>query len=212
LPSTIVAVIVVVMRRKDGHCGRGTQRRRIAALRRHARQLSGGTMKHSESRELSADNREQFWQHVVDFETAPSTTDFERLIEAGVDLPEPDGVKDDQLHDTLWNVITALADLRVFLDHTDHLSDRELYTSLWEDLLREEIPLLPDDNTGNWHVSVLGGWSEADTRLFLKYYADERWRKDWAKEFPELEIPPHEDPPYDRDRHLPTPYGNPPLH
>lgn len=208
----MVAVIVVVMRRKDSHSGRGNQRHRIAALKRRARQLAGGTMKHSESRQLSGDVREQFWQHVVDFEAAPVTTDFERLVEVGVDLPEPDGVKDDQLHGTLWNVITALADLRVFLDHTDHLSDRELYTSLWDDLLREEIPLLPDDNTGNWHVSVLGGWSEEDTRLFLKYYADETWRQHWRQEFPEFEIPPHQDPPYDRDRLLPAPYSEPPLH
>jgi hypothetical protein len=39
----------------------------------------------------------------------------------------------------------------------------------------------------------------------LRYYADDEVRKDWAKDFPDSELPPHETPPYDRDRLLPRP-------
>jgi hypothetical protein len=39
----------------------------------------------------------------------------------------------------------------------------------------------------------------------LKYYASEKYRAWWREDFPEYEIPAHEDPPYDRDRHLPVP-------
>jgi hypothetical protein len=45
----------------------------------------------------------------------------------------------------------------------------------------------------------------------LKYFADEEWREDWLKQFPDYSMPDAEDPPYDRDRLLPQPtYGPPP--
>ena len=55
------------------------------------------------------------------------------------------------------------------------------------------------------HLDVLGGGSEEDLHLNLKYYADEEERRDWAKDWPEEPMPAHEDLPYDRDRHLPQP-------
>jgi hypothetical protein len=103
----------------------------------------------------------------------------------------------------LWEVLEALARLRVFLSQTDHLSDRELYTHLWADTLREAIPDLPFDEHSAWHIDILGGCSEEDIDLHMKYYADESDRRDWLKQFPDYEMPAHEDPPYDRDRHLP---------
>lgn len=48
--------------------------------------------------------------------------------------------------------------------------------------------------------------SEEDTTIYLRYYADEPWRQSWHQEWPNFPIPEHEDPPYDRDRHLPDPH------
>jgi hypothetical protein len=48
------------------------------------------------------------------------------------------------------------------------LSDRDLYTHLWHQTLREEVPdVEPDESL--CHVDILGGWSEEDTKLFFRY-------------------------------------------
>ncbi len=192
--------------------GRDDQEDRIDELRKRAEQASAGKMMTWESDALLPEEREQFWRRVVEYETAPSTTHLQQLAEAGLELPEPDALDDEKLSSTLWEVIGALARLRVFIDQTDHLSNRELYTLLWRDVLRDDIPVLPDDPGSAWHVNLLAGASDADTALYLKYYADDEWRQHWLAMFPDYTMPAHEDPPYDRDRHLPKAYEEPPSH
>jgi hypothetical protein len=93
---------------------------------------------------------------------------------------------------------------RLFLESTDHLADRALYSWLWHDALREELMGfgLP---FGNCHLDVLGGGSEEDIILRMRYYADEKERADFAAEFPDFPMPARERAPFDRDRHLPKP-------
>jgi hypothetical protein len=88
----------------------------------------------------------------------------------------------------------------VFLEQTDHLSDRELYTRLFRELPPEEMPALDADQSSAWHVDVLG---YATPELYLKYYADDAARESWRIYFPDDPIPAREDPPYDRDSQLP---------
>jgi hypothetical protein len=175
----------------------------INELKEEANELTGGEMVAWESPDCPAGIGEQFWERVVAWEKAPRTSHFEQLTRAGLELPLPDELDDDQLTAKLWELIHALAGRRAFLSNTNHLSDRELYNHLLEETLHEAIPDLPFDENGAWHIDILGGCSEEDLYLNLKYYADEEWRAQWAKDFPQDEIPPHEDPPYDRDRHLP---------
>jgi hypothetical protein len=40
-------------------------------------------------------------------------------------------------------------------------------------------------------------------KIIMRYYADEDFRQSWAEDFPEFEMPPHEEPPYNRDKQLP---------
>ena len=112
---------------------------------------------------------------------------------------------DEQLTSKLWQLISALARMRIFIQETNHLSDRALYSLLWRDVLREENPILPDDPGAAWHIDLLGSGSEADTDLYLKYYADDDWRRQWLADFHDYDMPAHENPPYDRDRRLPRP-------
>lgn len=147
----------------------------------------------------------QFWGSVVAYETAPWTTHFQDLEDNGVGLPPPQELDDRALTDKLWEVVNQLARMRVFLSQTNHLSDRELYTELWREVLREETKQLPLDEFSAWHLDLVSSGSEEDTYLYLKYYSDEDERRRWRVDFPDDEMPDHEDPPYDRDRYLPRP-------
>jgi hypothetical protein len=157
-----------------------------------------------------AEMEEAFWKHVVDYEEAPWTTHFQQLENAGVSLPPPDSLNDEELTAKLWDIIQKLALLHVFIEQTDHLSDRELYTHLWSDALREETKAMPLVAGSAYHIQLLSSGSEDDNQLYLKYYADDDWRRQWHEEWPDDPIPAHVDPPYDRDRLLPKPdYGQP---
>jgi hypothetical protein len=138
------------------------------------------------------------------FEEGASTTDFQRLLDAGLVLPEPASLSDAELSEKLWEVIGALAALGVFLKSTDHLDDRQLYSVLWGNVLRAEIDDLQRDQS-IWEVDLVCGGGERATHMYLKHYADEKERQEWAAEFPDDPIPAHEDPPFDRDRKLPRP-------
>ena len=62
---------------------------------------------------------------------------------------------------------------------------------------------MPNEPSFSSHLDMVGSGSEEDIALYLKYYADEDERQRWAKEWPGDPVPPHEAPPFDRDRHLP---------
>lgn len=179
------------------------QEGRINELKQRAERAAGREMTAWESDTLSGEQREQFWRHVVEYETARSTNHFQQLKEAGLELPEPEAMIDEELTSKLWEVIRALARMRVFISQTNHMSDRELYALLWHVALREQTPMLRDDPGSVWHLDLLASGSETDTYLYLKYYADEDWRQRWLADFPDYDMPAHEDPPCDRDRRLP---------
>jgi hypothetical protein len=184
---------------------RRDQQDRIEQLKQQAGEAAAGEVIAWESNRLTLEAREQFWRRVVEFETAPLTTDFQQLVDAGLELPEPESLDDETLTAKLWNVIDGLARLRVFISETDHLSDRELYTALWRDVLRPETEAISDEYSA-WYVDLLATGSEPDTFLYLKYYADEDFREHWLAEFPDYQLPDHESPPFDRDARLPRPY------
>jgi hypothetical protein len=184
------------------------RRIRIEHLKRRAEELCGGRMESGGPNDCSAETEVAFWKHVVDYEEAPWTTHFHQLERAGVSLPQPDSLNDQELAISLWEVIHKLALLRVFVEMTDHLSDRELYLQLWTDALREETKVLPADSNSACHIQMLSD-GEEDSQIYLKYYADDAARRDWKESFPDDPMPAHEDPPYDRDRLLPKPDYHP---
>ncbi len=181
------------------------QEKRIEKLRAELGEL-GGTF--SESSDMPADLEEEFLKQVLAFETAEPSTVLQWLENAGLEVPPPDQLDDEQLHAKLWEIIKQMASLGAYLHSTNHLSDRELYETLYHDSLREEAILFPE-NPGFVHgIDLVGSGSDEDIFLMMKYYADEETRRHWLQDFPDFQMPPHEDPPFDRDKDLPkSPFG-----
>lgn len=140
-----------------------------------------------------------FWAELHDIRDVEIKTIREWLERDGYMInPRP---SDQDLNLALMKLIDRLADVGVFLRSTDHLSDRELYDFLVHgDLLRAHRALLPDSFVC---CDVIGGGSEEDNEIYLRYYATDDERAGWKRDFPHHELPPHEKPPYDRDRLLP---------
>lgn len=158
-----------------------------------------------ESADCSTEVQEQFQKYVDAFEQAKWSQPLQVLVESGISLPPPDELPDTELNAKLWEVINALALMGSYLEHTDHLSDRELYTLLLDDILLEETVFPSNEMNMVCHIDLIGSGSEEDNNIYLKYYADEDDRSFWIKEFPDEPVPSRERLPFDRDSQLPKP-------
>lgn len=92
-------------------------------------------------------------------------------------LPRPSTLDDDVLEALLCDTIDRLFSVRVVLEMTEHLSDRELYTLIYRDILPacEKKVDLPG-NYLCWRCV-----DESDTDTWLTYYATEAERLQWLE-------------------------------
>ncbi len=181
------------------------QQERISRLKRRLEELSGGEALHYENENAPPEIIEKFLRDVVQYEEEDmGLVPVVKL--PPLEFPSLDDLSDEEVHGLLWQKIRELEKRRIFLEQTDHLSDRQLYEVLCSSEMREctTRAIGPDSAI---HFDILGGYSNRDIELYLKYYADEVERAFWEDDWPEDELPAHEDPPYSRDSLLPTPYG-----
>ncbi len=155
------------------------------------------------------DLKDQFQDYIDAFENAEERPLSAVLPEAGVSLPVVEDLDDSQLNEKLWEIINKLALFGTFLHNTNHLSDRELYAELRNEIFPEPTVLIPEDLSFSQHIDMVGSGSEEHTHLYMKYYADEEYRRQWLEEWPNDRLPEREKPPYDRDRFLPQPEYRP---
>jgi hypothetical protein len=181
------------------------QEQRIAKLREEIRKLGGSAMS---LEDLPADMEEEFLRHVLEYETAEPISLFRMLENGGLELPSPESLSGVDVTTKLTETIERMASLGAYLLHTNHLSDLALYEYLYNDGLREEAVLFPENPGYAYMIDLTGSGSEEDNYVYLKYYADEQQRQQWALDWPDDTMPEHEEPPFDRDKHLPqSPVG-----
>lgn len=181
------------------------QEKRIKHLRKELQEL-GGEVSHES--DLPADMEEEFLKHILAFETAEEMSLMEWLTNSGLEILPPDKLNEAELGEKLWQVIHRMASLGAYLHNTNHLSDRELYSYLFDDGLREPTVLFPENPGFVYGLDVLGSGSDEDMQLYMRFYADDEYRKQWGKDFPDFEMPPREVPSHDRDKDLPkSPLG-----
>ena len=172
------------------------RRRREAAIR----ELHLAGMQHG------GPNDPGYWALVHDLEFAPLTTNLAQLREIGVELPDPLVLDDADMAKTLEAVIRGLAVIDVYLLHTGHLDDRELYTLLRYRILRERVRDVPAGCGSREWIDVAGG---SDRETFLAWYADDEDREE-ARLAGEI-IPDRRPLKSDRDACLPRPRDETPC-
>ena len=182
-----------------------SQEERINKLRAELEKLGGNT---STLESMPADMEEEFLRHVLEYETAEQISLLRLLENSGLEVPPPESLDDDTLKIKLKEIIDRMASVGSYVLHTNHLSDRDLYDYLYHEALREETVLFPENPSYAYMIDLTGSGSEEDNQTYLKYYADEEYRRQWAHDWPNEPMPEHEEPPFDRDRFLPqSPVG-----
>ncbi len=97
--------------------------------------------------------------------------------------------------DELRTLLDHLASLGVVVEFGDHLSDRELYVWIGEQL-NGHMALVHDYIL---HLDVIGSGGDEDNQLYLTYYASDAERARWKTEFPDEELPPRKELQYKRE-------------
>ncbi len=142
---------------------------------------------------MSTSTENEFLASMLEWERAPILP-ISQWFTPELILPLPDTLSDDDLHRQMWNTIHALFDKRIVLDFTDHLTDREMYCMIYRDILpAHEKKIDRASNFLHWDCANAGG----NPDVWLRYYASEGDRQNWAAETDGL-LPPREEPPYRR--------------
>lgn len=143
--------------------------------------------------ELPTPVENEFLASMLAWEKAPILP-IGQWFEPELTLPHPDSIPAAELHERMWDAVHKLYSKQIVLDFTDHLSDRDLYCLIYRDILPSpEKKIDSKSNYLHWDCADVGG----DAEIWLRYYATDEERANWAEEFDE-ELPAAETPPYPR--------------
>jgi hypothetical protein len=144
-------------------------------------------------RRLPTQAENEFLAQMLAWERAP-VLPISQWFDPALVLPAPDKLSDEQLADLLAETIERLYDQRIVLELTEHLTDRQLYTLIYRDILpsNEKKIDLPR-NFLHWHCLD----PDTDEQVWLTYYASDEERDAWAEERGE-KLPPQLPAPHPR--------------
>ncbi|MDR3232812.1 MAG: hypothetical protein LBT46_03965 [Planctomycetaceae bacterium] len=150
---------------------------------------------HFRHRSIRIEN--EFLAGMLDWEMSP-VEPIARWFEPELKTLPPERLTDDNLPAVLEEVVQRLFEKKIILDFTNHLSDRDLYTLIYRDILPlREKNLQHRNGYMHWDCSC------GDDDLWLRYYASDDERNEYVCSTGDV-LPPKEIPPYYRD--MPRPF------
>jgi hypothetical protein len=143
--------------------------------------------------QMSVRRENEFLTSLLAWEKAP-VLPIADWFEPSLQLADHQELNDFELNIELHNVIQRLFEKNIWLIHTAHLSDRQLYCLISRDILpAEEKKILLNGKLLKWQCLDM----QADEESWLRFYATDEERETWAFET-ELRLPPKESVPFQR--------------
>lgn len=167
---------------------------RNAELRTALEPLEDESLTRINVRQMSTPEENEFLNSMLAWECAPILP-IGKWFDPPLEIPDPKLLDDHSLHVLLWDTIHKLFAKRIVLDFTDHLTDRELYTLIYRDILpAPEKKIDSAKHFLHWDCAR----THENPEIWLRHYASPEDRDAWAGETGEA-LPVSEAPPYPRN-------------
>jgi len=176
----------------DSVCAEVGELVRNAELRTELEPYADETLSRNRLVHRSLRHENEYLASMLDWEISPAEP-IARWFVPELAVPSPEQLNDTQLLQALDNVVARLFEKKLILDFADHLSDRELYTLIYRDILP-----LREKNLRHRNGFVHWDCSCGDDEVWLRFYASDDEREQYQECSGEL-LPPKEVPPHYRD-------------
>jgi hypothetical protein len=148
--------------------------------------------------EVTPEQQNALWELVRSNSDEAGASLWEALEERGWLPLDPYEVPDEDLPVALERLILDLSWIQVYVNFTDHLDDRQLYTRLVAVAGSYDHWIYPNDAESAVSVSLLPDDPDEGSQIWLRYYASEEERTRHLRHHPGVSLPPSELPPYPR--------------
>ena len=142
---------------------------------------------------MSVRRENEFLTSLLAWEKAP-VLPIAEWFDPPLEMAPANSLDDQQLHQRLHEVMDQLFEMNIVLIHTEYLSDRQLYCLIQRDILpAEEKKVVMANKFLKWQCLDM----VEDEESWLRFYASEEERQQWAEETG-LRLPPKQPLPFPR--------------
>ncbi|MEM1304022.1 MAG: hypothetical protein AAGG46_03965 [Planctomycetota bacterium] len=151
---------------------------RNAELRDQLEPLLDESIVSVDATRMTTRNENEFLESMLEWERAPMLP-IRDWFSPPLEIAQPETVPDHRMAATLAETVERLFQQHIVLDFTDHLSDRQLYTLVYRDILPAyEKKIDRRDTYLHWDCAN----TSDDPQTWLRFYATEEEREVWADE------------------------------